>query len=30
MIMALFSRVTELKDCGIEWIGDIPANWGKR
>lgn len=27
--MAMMRPETEMKDSGIEWIGDIPANWGK-
>ena len=27
--MAMIRPETEMKDSGIEWIGDIPANWGK-
>ena len=29
MIMAMIRPETEMKDSGIEWIGDIPANWRK-
>ena len=27
MIMAMIRPETEMKDSGIEWIGDIPSNW---
>lgn len=27
--MAMIRPETEMKDSGIEWIGDIPANWRK-
>ena len=27
--MAMIKPETEMKDSGIEWIGDIPANWKK-
>lgn len=25
--MAMIRPETEMKDSGIEWIGDIPSNW---
>ena len=27
MIMAMIRPETEMKDSGVEWIGDIPTNW---
>ena len=29
MIMAMIRPETEMKDSGVQWIGDIPKSWGK-
>lgn len=29
MIMAMIRPETEMKDSGVQWIGDIPTSWGK-